>query len=221
MNYDFLLKLISRLVILFTAIPVHESAHALVSYWLGDPTAKRMGRLSLNPFRHFDVVGTVCLLAAGIGWAKPVPIDPRYYKNRRAGMALSAFAGPFSNVLMAYMAMCLYKVVLYAAYGSGSTVAEYAAIVLYYMIIINVYLAIFNLMPFPPFDGSRIFTAFLPEKLYFGLMRYERYIFFAVFALLMFTSVFDRPLQIATDAVLSLLNKSTGLIDLIAGARLA
>ncbi|MEA4911308.1 MAG: site-2 protease family protein [Oscillospiraceae bacterium] len=216
MNYDFLLKLLSRVIILFTAIPVHESAHGLVSLWLGDPTAKYAGRISLNPMRHFDVLGTVSLLAVGIGWAKPVPIDPRYYKNRRAGMALSACAGPLSNLLMGFIAMCFYKVVVYASQSNASTAFNYIALVLYYIIIINVYLAIFNLMPFPPFDGSRIYTAFLPERVYFGIMKYERYIFLAVFALLMFTSVFDKPLQAATNAVLTLLDKSTGLIDLIA-----
>ncbi|MEA5051122.1 MAG: site-2 protease family protein [Oscillospiraceae bacterium] len=220
MDYNFLLKLISRVVILVTAIPVHESAHGLVSLWLGDPTAKRAGRISLNPLRHFDMLGTLCLLAVGIGWAKPVPIDPRYYKNPRAGMALSALAGPVSNLLMAYVAMCLYKIVAYTA-PAASGFWSYAALVLYYMVIIDVYLAIFNLMPFPPFDGSRIYTAFLPERIYFGIMKYERYIFIAVFALLMLTSVFDAPLTAATNAVLTFLDKVTGLIDLVAGSHLA
>lgn len=216
-----LLTLLARLIVLLTAIPVHECAHAYISYKLGDPTAKMMGRLTLNPLKHFDPLGSVCLLVAGVGWAKPVPIDTRYYRDRRKGMALSALAGPVSNFIMAFIAMVFFKLTFYIGYRTGGgAVLETVHLVFYYMVLINVSLGIFNLMPFPPFDGSRIYTAFLPEKVYFGLMKYEQYIFMAVFALLAFTNLFDGPLAAANDFVLSLLAKATFFVDDLAIAML-
>ncbi|MEG2525465.1 MAG: site-2 protease family protein, partial [Oscillospiraceae bacterium] len=171
MNPD-IFQYLARGIVLLTAIPVHESAHAYVSYKLGDPTAKNLGRLSLNPLRHFDVLGCVSMLIIGIGWAKPVPIDPRYYKNPKAGMALSALAGPVSNFLMAFVAMIFYKIALfsYAASG-GSQIVRMFAVLLQAMVLINISLGIFNLIPVPPFDGSRIFGFFLPEHVYWGIMK--------------------------------------------------
>lgn len=212
MNQTFFMYF-ARFIALITSIPVHETAHAYVSYKLGDPTAKEMGRLTLNPLKHFDPIGAICLLVAGIGWAKPVPIDPRYYKNLKAGMALSALAGPVSNFIMALLSMIVFKIFEYAYYGSGSEVWFYAALVFNYMVVINITLGIFNLIPIPPFDGSRIFLVFLPERWYFAIMKYERYIFAAFFLLLAFTDVVNRPLAIANDAVYNLLDVLTLFVD--------
>ncbi len=212
MNQEFFMYF-ARFIALVTSIPVHESAHAFVSYKLGDPTAKSMGRLTLNPIKHFDLVGAICLLVAGIGWAKPVPIDPRYYKNRKTGMALSALAGPVSNFIMALLAMVIYKVCEYTFYGTAVEFWYYAALVFSYIVIINITLGIFNLIPVPPFDGSRIFLVFLPERWYFAIMKYERYIFIAFFLLLSFTNVIDKPMAAASGAVLDFFDKATFFVD--------
>ncbi|MDK2813340.1 MAG: hypothetical protein PWQ08_595 [Clostridiales bacterium] len=206
--------ILARALALIIVIPVHEASHALVAYRLGDPTARNMGRLSLNPIRHFDLMGSISLLIIGIGWAKPVPIDARNFKNPRAGMALSAAAGPLSNMLLAFIAMVLMKLMLFSGFRQSSAAASYAYQVVVYICILNIALGIFNMMPFPPFDGSRIYSAFLPEKLYFGVMRYERYVFFAVLALLVL-GVLDAPLQYLNNAVFNGLNFLTGWIDLL------
>ncbi|MEG1985114.1 MAG: site-2 protease family protein, partial [Oscillospiraceae bacterium] len=208
-------KYIARFLVLFLAIPVHESAHAYVSYRLGDPTAKNMGRLTLNPLKHFDLMGCISMLVVGIGWAKPVPIDPRYYKDPKKGMALSALAGPVSNLLMAFVGMIFYKISFYSYYASSeSQVLYYVTLILQTMVLINISLAIFNMMPVPPFDGSRILGVILPERMYFGIMKYERYIFFAMFALL-FLGVFDKPLYYANNALFDVLNWLTKFVDSI------
>ena len=224
MNPD-LYKYVARLIVLFTALPVHECAHAFVSYKLGDPTAKEQGRLTLNPLRHLDLMGSAFLLFAGFGWAKPVPIDPRYYKNPKKGMAISALAGPVSNLLMAYLAMIAYKFCAYGYYATRSTVLYYGQLILSTMVLINVVLAVFNLIPIPPFDGSRIFSVFLSEKAYFGIMKYERYILGGVFVLLMAANFIPAvgdavygPLNTLENGVLSALDWLTGLVDPLARA---
>ena len=162
-----------RAVAMLIVIPFHESAHALISWKLGDSTAKDMGRLSMNPLRHFDPLGALCMIAAGVGWAKPVGINPTRFKNPKRGMAVSAAAGPLSNFLLAYAAMLLYKVVYYAC---GGAAPQLVLDFLYVLISMNISLGVFNLIPVPPFDGSRIVLLFLPQKMYFQAMRYEKYI---------------------------------------------
>ncbi len=205
---------IARAIVLLTAIPVHEAAHAWVSYKLGDPTARRANRLTLNPLRHYDILGCICMFAVGIGWAKPVPINPNYYKNPKAGMALSALAGPMSNLLMAFLGMILLKIAVYNYAAYQSPVVYYIMLILQLTVVINVSLSIFNLIPVPPFDGSRIFGFFLPEKAYFGIMKYERYIFLAVLALMVF-GVFDKPLAAANDWMFGALDTITQPVDKI------
>ena len=167
--YEIVLYLLRALVVL-VAIPFHEAAHALVSHWLGDDTAVRAGRLSLNPVRHFDLLGALCMLIGGVGWAKPVGIDVRNYKNPKVGMAISAAAGPVSNFLLAWFSMIVYKCVIYS--GLGNSIPA-LMLFFYYMVAMNLSLAVFNLIPIPPFDGSRIALLFLPRNLYFKAMRYE------------------------------------------------
>ena len=194
------------------AIPLHESAHAWASAKLGDPTAKNMGRLTLNPFAHFDLMGALCMIVAGVGWAKPVPVYPTRYKNPKVGMALSAAAGPLSNFLAAYLFVVLDKLVYY--FAPQTMLWGMVELFLQVLVSLNLSLAIFNLLPVPPFDGSRIATLFLPSKWYFRVMQYERYLFIAMFVLLVM-GVFDAPLAWMNQIALNFLNLATGYVDQI------
>lgn len=199
-----------RALVMLVAIPVHEAAHALVSAKLGDTTAKDMGRLTLNPLAHFDPLGALCMIFTGIGWAKPVPTYASRFKNPKAGMALTAAAGPVANLLVAFLAVLLYKI-LYYTLPAGVAV-NFVLLFLEYMASINVMLAVFNLLPVPPFDGSRIVTVFLPQRTYFKLMKYERYIFIAVF-LLLFLGFLDGPLYLLNNAAWNGLLWATSFVD--------
>lgn len=207
------LQYLLRAIVVLIAIPFHEAAHALVSHWLGDDTALRAGRLSLNPMRHFDPLGALCMLIGGVGWARPVGINPRNYRNPKVGMAISAAAGPVSNFLLAWLSMILYKVVLYS--GLAGMVSP-LAMFLYDMVVMNLSLSVFNLIPVPPFDGSRIVLLFLPERLYFKAMRYERYIMLAVLALV-FLGALNVPLSVAVNFLWNRLVDLTGFVELFWG----
>lgn len=202
-----------RAVVVVIAIPFHEAAHALVSHWLGDDTAMRAGRLSLNPLHHFDLLGALCMLIGGVGWAKPVGVNVRNYKNPKVGMAISAAAGPISNFLLAWLSMIFYQCLLYSGLAADIPVLYWF---LTYMISMNLSLAVFNLIPVPPFDGSRIALLFLPQRLYFRAMQYERYIMLAVL-FLVFLGVLDRPLSIAVGFMWNLLVHLTGFVGVLWG----
>ncbi len=162
------------------ALTVHEYCHGYVAYRLGDPTARSLGRLSLNPIKHLDPIGAVLMIVCGFGYAKPVPINPRYFKNPRKGMALTAAAGPLANLLLAFLGALLYRLTLLLLPIAGTEfllrfvliLASFFATFHY----LNLSLCVFNMIPLPPLDGSRIFYIFLPPKLYFRVMKYERII---------------------------------------------
>lgn len=191
---DYIVELLICVPIVLIALTFHECAHGFVAYKLGDPTAKAMGRLTLNPLRHMDWLGAACMLVFHFGWAKAVPIDPRYFKNRKVGMAISALAGPLSNLLLAFFGCFLYALTFHFLGGHAFSsefsynLASAWVTFVYYFAWLNISLAIFNLIPLPPLDGSRIFSVFLPEKQYFGLMRYERQIALGFFVILLLDS---------------------------------
>ncbi len=215
----------------FLALSVHECAHGWMSYKLGDPTARNLGRLTLNPIKHIDPIGLICMVLFHFGWAKPVPVNARYYKKPRRDMALVAAAGPISNLLMCILGMLLLHLV-YLIYSFTPDALPFATIwytslygvpiemdtaakIVYVLFIffeqfsiLNVSLAVFNLIPIPPLDGSRIVYIFLPTKWYFGIMRYERIIMMVMFVLL-WLGAFSGILSTVSGWLLN------GIIDLV------
>jgi len=190
-------RLLEMLVIVAASllcITVHETCHGLVAYWLGDDTAKRMGRLSLNPLRHVDMIGLVMMALVRFGWAKAVPIDMRKFRDPKGGMALTALAGPVSNALLALLAMVI-RAACYPQYlHSGSGFWQCVVLFLEYIAVLSTGLAVFNLFPVPPLDGSKVLFSLLPKPWYDKLMRYERY-GMALLAVLLLTKVLDAPLM--------------------------
>lgn len=171
-----------RVAAVFLCLTVHETCHGLAALALGDPTAKSQHRLSLNPLRHIDWFGLLMMFAAGFGWAKPVPVDPRYFKKPKQGMAVTALAGPVSNFLLAAVLIGVSRLIYqFAPYSAGWDLLF--TFCLYQAAPLSVGLGLFNLLPIPPLDGSKVLAVLLPDRAYLWLMRYERYGILALLAL--------------------------------------
>ena len=173
LNFTSLTDTVARLMAVILCLTVHESAHGLTAYVMGDRTAKREGRISLNPLRHIDPVGLFMIFTVGFGWAKPVPVNPRHFRKPKLGMAAVSLAGPVSNFILAALLIAICKpIYLYAEY------TEISAFFFYFLMdaaLLSIGLGLFNLLPIPPLDGSKILAVFLPDRLYILLMRYESF----------------------------------------------
>ena len=207
---SYVIQLLLSLPVVMLALSFHETAHGYVAYKLGDPTAHSLGRLTMNPAKHLDILGFLCMLLFGFGWAKPVPINTRYFKKPRRDIVLTSIAGPLSNVLMAFAFALIMKIFLLLVGGfplptdTVSTMKFLFYCFLFYGIRLNISLAVFNLLPIPPLDGSRLVTSFLPPKASYWVIRYERIIYFVLlFAL--FIGILDPVLSFLTNGLMNLI----------------
>lgn len=193
MDWAGLLSALFSAVAALICLTVHELSHGLAAYRLGDPTAKNAGRLTLNPIRHIDPLGLLLMITAHVGWAKPVPVDMRQFKRPKRDMALTALAGPASNFILAWLFLLVSGLLWYAL----PFTAQWQRYLLQFFLqaaMLSVGLGVFNLFPVPPLDGSRVLFAFFPDKVYYAVMRYERYIMLAVLALV-WLGALDKPLS--------------------------
>lgn len=212
MSVETILKYCARLMVIFMVIPLHEFAHAWSAHKMGDPTPKYQNRLNINPFNHIDLVGAIFLFVCGFGWGKPVQVNPNYFKKPRKGMALSAAAGPIANLITAYVGMIIYKIIVVAALKNPSEVMFWITVLFEYFVLINIGLAVFNLIPVPPLDGSKILSYFTSYKVDRKIQQYSFYIMIG-FAALVLSGVLNTPLQWLDDRVFWLMSKLTFWVD--------
>ena len=205
LDFDKLWMLLITAGSCLVCISFHETCHGLTALALGDDTAKRAGRLSLNPLKHIDLFGLVMMAVARFGWAKPVPVDMRRFQNPKGGMALTALAGPVSSILLSALAMMLYAVCEFYSRYLGGGVMEYLSLFFVYTASLSAGLAVFNLLPVPPLDGSKILFALLPDEWYLRLMRYERYGSLLLMGLLLL-GVLDTPLSLMREGLMEMLS---------------
>ena len=206
------LSAFSILVMLFVVFPVHESSHALMAKLLGDDTAERQGRITLNPFAHLDILGTIGIVLFRVGWAKPVPVNTarcRKVKSQKTAMALTAAAGPLANVVSSLVFMIIEKILMVTCPMSNTL--YYILTALEMIIELDLFNGVFNLLPIPPFDGSRVFLAFLPQRTYFKIMQYEQFIMIGLL-ILMYTGILSIPFQFLTNCLYSCLDLITKFI---------
>lgn len=201
------INLLVRVFVIFCVLPFHEYAHALLATKQGDPTAKLSGRLTLNPLAHIDPIGAIMIFVAGFGYAKPVPVNIRNFKNPKKGMAITALAGPMSNLILAFISIIFMNVV--ALFGQG-TIVQVIFLFLQFNAIININLAVFNLLPIPPLDGSRLLAVVLPDKYYYKIMQNERIIMIVILVLI-FTGILTRPLMFLSGTVYNALFRFVNL----------
>jgi len=196
-----ILEIVVTVAASLLCIMFHEVCHGLAAYAMGDDTAKRMGRLTFNPLRHVDLMGLVMMAVVRFGWAKPVPVDMRRFRHPRVGMSITALAGPVSNVVLMLLALLIRVVLLVPYYLNQNPAWEYIMLFLEYTAVLSAGLAVFNLFPIPPLDGSKIFFSLLPARYYQKLMRYERYGMVLLAALLLL-NILDEPLLFLRNGLL-------------------
>ncbi len=210
-------KILIHLLVLFTAVPVHEFAHAFAASKLGDDTPERQGRVTLNPFAHLSLWGSLMLIVAGFGWGKPVNVNPNNFKKPKRDMMLSSLAGPASKFIMAFLSMIICKLTLYVGvYRFESETCMWLSLVFRYICVINIALGVFNFLPIPPLDGSKIFNAVLPDRVYFKIMSVERYIALVMIVLL-YSGLLEEPLQFLQLKVIGIMEFLTLWVDALAG----
>ena len=199
---EWLIHLLLSLPTILIALSVHECAHAWAAYKLGDSTAKNFGRMTINPLKHLDPLGVLCMIVAGFGWARPVPVNSRNLRNPKKDMVLISLAGPASNIILAFIGLLILRILqvlvlpALSAAAIGTFGVDAIAMLLQFLMLfcmLNAGLAIFNLLPIPPLDGSHLLALILPSRIYFKYVQYERYISFALVLLLVF-NVLDIPL---------------------------
>ena len=187
-------------------IMFHEVSHGVVALRLGNPTAKNAGRLTFNPIKHIDIWGLVMMAIFKFGWAKPVPIDMRNFKHPVRDMAITAAAGPISNLILAFLALCVRAGALYVNQKTDGVISDFVVTFFEYVAVLSVGLAVFNVIPIPPLDGSKVLNALLPQQVYYKILRYERY-GFLVMMLVLYTGILDTPLMVCRSGILLGLSK--------------
>lgn len=207
--------LVIQLVAVVLAMSIHEMAHGLAAYFLGDSTAKARGRVSLNPLAHIDWLGIICLMFFGFGWAKPVPINPYNYKDPKSGMVWTAFAGPIANFVLSFV--CVFLFTLIASISGSfaySTIGSFILSLLSNTAVVSAGFGIFNLLPIPPLDGSRIFWAFLPDRDYYRVNNPPQWVTFAIF-ILIFSGLLSYPLSLMRSTLIGWMSSaSTAIVGL-------
>lgn len=205
-----------RLVMLLAIMPIHEYAHALVAYKLGDNTARFNGRMTLNPMAHLDLFGSIAFILAGFGWGKPVPIYGSNLRKPKRDMALVALAGPVSNVLLGTILVVIYKVlgVVFMQVGFTTGLARAILVIIFTLAQTSVYWAVFNLIPVPPLDGSRLLEYILPHSIYYKIEYYQRYIYIALLVLL-FSGILMGPIVFVSNFIMKFILFITSPLDLL------
>ena len=194
--------------VVFCTLPLHEFAHAFAADKLGDDTPRRMGRLTVSPLAHISPLGALMIFLCGFGYAKAVPVRMKNFKNPKRDMALVALAGPLCNILQAFVYMFLYSFITSRPWGNQAII--FIALFFFYAADVNIGLAVFNLLPIPPLDGSRLATALLPAKYYYKVMEYERQITIVLFILIV-TGVLSTTIRFISEVLLSLISVITQL----------
>lgn len=205
-----LVMLASIAMIFLISMPVHEFAHAWTAHKLGDDTARLAGRMTINPVAHLSLLGSLMILIAGFGFAKPVPVNINNLKNGKSSFALVSVAGPISNLIMGFIGLVFLEL-FNALVSPASTAAQVFAVFFLYFARINISLAVFNLIPLPPLDGSRILGLIIPDKYYYVILKYERYIMIGVLVLL-YIGVLDIPLSWLTGLIYNAFDWFAGLM---------
>ncbi len=199
-DFTYILSILLGVIPSLLCITLHELSHGLVAYKLGDDTAKNRGRLSLNPLKHLDPVGLLMMLVFHVGWAKPVPVNMYKFKNPKRGMAVTALAGPLSNLIIAAVFMLIYGAAFIPL--NQSSAGRYFLQMIQLTAVLSIGLGIFNLLPIPPLDGSKVLFSLLKDEDYYKLMHYERY-GGIIMLILVATGVLGKPLNYAIDMVYS------------------